>query len=215
LSLRIETDDLVWYIAYGSNLHAARFNCYISGGRPPGARRIYLGCRDQSRPRQDIGIHLAGGLTFAGESTVWGGGMAFYNPHADGELAARAYLLTFGQLSDVVAQEARRPVGNDLSLDSGADRQWPTNSHVYETLLHLDDRDGSPMFTITSLQDLESTPPSASYLRTMLNGLGEAFGWTAEQRVRYLLRAPGVTPAWSASRLVELCDGARPVSPST
>ena len=207
LSPRLATDDLVWYVAYGSNLHAARFNCYISGGRPPGAHRTYLGCRDKSRPRQDIRIRLAGGLTFAGESTVWGGGMAFYNPHADGELAARAYLLTFGQLSDVVSQEARRPVGNDLSLDSGADRQWPTSSHVYETLLHLSDRDGLPMFTITSLQNLDPTPPSASYLRTMVNGLGEAFGWTADARVQYLLRARGVTPSWSANRLAELCDG--------
>jgi hypothetical protein len=204
LSLRIETDDLVWYVAYGSNLHAARFNCYISGGRPPGARRTYPGCRDKSLPRQDIGIRLAGGLIFAGESTVWGGGMAFYDPHADGELAARAYQLTFGQLSDVVAQEARRPVGSELALDSGVDRRWPVPSLVYETLLNLDDRDGLPMFTITSLQNLEPTAPSAPYLRTMLDGLGEAFGWTVEQRVHYLLRAPGVTPAWSASRLVEL-----------
>jgi hypothetical protein len=38
-------------------------------------------------------------------------------------------------------------------------------------------RDGLPMFTITSLQDLEPTAPSAPYLRTMLDGLGEAFGW--------------------------------------
>ena len=173
MSLRIETDDLVWYIAYGSNLHAARFNCYISGGRPPGARRTYLGCRDQSPPRQDIGIHLSGGLTFAGESTVWGGGMAFYNPHADGELAARAYLLTFGQLSDVVAQEARRPVGSDLALGSGVDRRWAVPSQVYETVLQVGDRDGLPLFTITSLQNLEPTTPSAPYLRTMLDGLGE------------------------------------------
>jgi hypothetical protein len=207
LSLRPATDDLVWYAAYGSNLHAARFNCYISGGRPPGARRTYLGCRDQSPPRRDIGIHLSGGLTFAGESTVWGGGMAFYDPHADGELAARAYMLTFGQLSDVVSQEVRRPVGNDLSLDSGVDHQWPTKSHVYETFLYLEDRDGIPMFTITSLQKLDPVPPSAAYLRTMLNGLGEAFGWTEEARVRYLLRARGVTPTWSVGRLVELCDG--------
>jgi hypothetical protein len=63
------------------------------------------------------------------------------------------------------------------------------------------------MFTITSLQSLEPTAPSEHYLRTMLNGLGEAFGWTAAERVDYLLRAPGVTPAWTASRLVELCDG--------
>jgi hypothetical protein len=132
--------------------------------------------------------------------------MAFYNPHVDGELAARAYQLTFGQLSDVVAQEARRPVVSDLALDAGADRQWPVPSLVYETLLNLDDRDGLPMFTITSLQNLEPTVPSGPYLRTMLDGLGEAFGWTAEQRVHYLLRAPGVTPAWSAGRLVELCD---------
>jgi hypothetical protein len=207
LNLRLTTDDPVWYVAYGSNMSAARFGCYISGGRPRGARRTYLGCRDQSPPRRDIGIHLAGGLTFAGESKVWGGGMAFYHPHADGELAARAYLLTFGQLSDVVAQEARRPVGSDLALDTGVDREWPVPSLVYETVLNLDDRDGLPMFTITSLQNLEPTAPSAPYLRTMLDGLGEAFGWTAEQQVRYLLRAPGVIPAWSASRLVELCDG--------
>jgi len=64
---------------------------------------------------------------------VWGGGIAFYNPHADGEMAARAYLLTFGQLSDVVAQEARRPVGSDLMLGSGVDRRWAVRSQVYET----------------------------------------------------------------------------------
>ena len=85
--------------------------------------RTYLGCRDQSPPRRDVGIHLAGGLTFAGSSTVWGGGIAFYDPHADGQVAARAYLLTFGQLSDVVAQEARRPVGSDLVLQR---RRRPT-----------------------------------------------------------------------------------------
>ena len=77
-------------------------------------------------------------------------------------------------------------------------------SHVYETLLNVDDRDGLPMLTITSLQNLEPTTPSAAYLRTMLDGLGESFGWTADERVRYLLRAPGVTPAWTAGELLAL-----------
>lgn len=40
-------------------MRATRFGCYISGGRPRGARRTYLGCRDQSPPRRDCGIHLA------------------------------------------------------------------------------------------------------------------------------------------------------------
>ena len=208
LNLRLATDDLVWYVAYGSNMRAARFNSYISGGRPQGTRRTYLGCRDQSPPLRDIGIHLAGGLTFAGRSSVWAGGIAFYNPHADGEVAARGYQITFGQLSDIVAQEVRRPVRGDFALDDGeVEGRWPVGSHTYETLLHLDDRDGLPMFTITSLQDLEPTPPSAPYLRTMLDGLGEAFGWTTDERVRYLLQAPGITSAWTASRLVALGDG--------
>ncbi len=205
MSPALRTDDPVWYVAYGSNMSAARFGCYVSGGRPPGARRTYLGCRDQSPPRRDVGIRLAGGLSFAGESTVWGGGIAFYDPRAANELAGRAYLLTFGQLSDVVAQETRRPVESDLVLEDGVDRRWRVSSYVYETLLHVDDRDGVPMFTITSLQDLEHTPPSAPYLRTMLDGLEETFGWTADERAAYLLRAPGVSPAWNAGELVDLC----------
>ena len=128
---------------------------------------------------------------------VWGGGIAFYNPDADGEVAARAYLLTFGQLSDVVSQEARRPVGSDLALGNGI-------AHGGHDAVPMSTRqscmwrpDGLAMFTITSLQNLEPTAPSEHYLRTMLNGLGEAFGWTAAERVDYLLRAPGVTPAWT------------------
>jgi hypothetical protein len=206
LNLLLANQDPVWYVAYGSNMNAARFRCYIAGGRPHGARRTYLGCRDKSPPRRDVGIHLSGGVTFAGESTVWGGGIAFYDPRADGELAARAYLLTFGQLSDVVAQETRRPVGSDLALGSGVDGRWALPSAAYETLLHVGERDGLPMLTMTSLQNLEPTPPSASYAHTMLDGLGETFGWTVDERVRYLMRAPGVTPTWTADRLVELCD---------
>ncbi|MBB5167263.1 histone deacetylase [Mycobacterium sp. AZCC_0083] len=207
MNLLLATEDPVWYVAYGSNMNAARFGCYLSGGRPRGARRTYLGCRDPSPPVRDVGIRLAGGLTFAGSSTVWGGGIAFFDPRADGELAARAYLLSFGQLSDVVAQETRRPVGSDLALGSGVDRRWALPSAAYETLLHVGERDGLPMFTITSLQNLDPAPPSAAYVHTMLDGLGETFGWTADEQVQYLLRAPGVAPAWTASQLVELCDG--------
>jgi hypothetical protein len=207
LTFRLGTDDLVWYVAYGSNMHAARFACYLSGGRPRDARRTYLGCRDRSPPRRDIGVHLPGGLVFAGESMVWGGGIAFYDPVARGELAARAYLVTFGQLSDVIAQEARRPVGGDLVLGDGADR-WPVGgSHVYETLLYVADSDGLPMFTITSLQNLAPAAPGAPYLRTVLDGLHETFGWSPDERVEYLLRATGVAPAWTADQLAALCDG--------
>jgi hypothetical protein len=216
VELVLKTEDPVWYVAYGSNLCAARFACYVSGGRPRGGARTYRGCRDQTPPRRDVGIRLAGGLVFAGASRVWGGGIAFYDPDAGGELMARAYQLDFGQLSDVVAQETWRPIGENLLLDDefvsagGARRavpnRWPVPARSYDTLLHVGDRDGLPMFTITCLQGLEPAPPTAPYLRMMLDGLFEAFGGTADERADYLLRTPGVSPTWTASRLIGLCD---------
>ena len=200
------TQDLVWYVAYGSNLSAARFGCYLAGGCPPGSFRTYEGCRDRSPPRRADGVLLPGGLTFAGASSVWGGGMAFFDPTADATVAARAYQVTFGQFSDIVAQEARHPVAEDLVLSEGT-RQWPTPSGVYETVLHLDDRNGLPMLTITSLQELDPKPPTAAYLRMVLAGLGEAFGWEPDRCVAYLLGARGITPEWTPEALTALCDG--------
>ncbi|MFN8072664.1 MAG: histone deacetylase [Mycobacterium sp.] len=206
MSPGLSDDDLVWYVSYGSNMSAARFGCYLTGGFPVGARRRNPGCRDRSAPHRDAAVRLVGGLVFAGDSSVWGGGIAFYDPGADDELAARAYLVTYGQLADIVAQEVRRPVGSDVIRGDGALRRWEVPSSVYGTLLQLEDKDGSPMFTITSLKDLEPATPSAAYLRTVLQGLGEAFGWTAEERARYLLRAPGVLPGWDADSLIGLIE---------
>lgn len=212
MSLQLGTDDPVWYVAYGSNMSAARLDCYISGGQPRGGSRVYLGCRDPSPPRADAAVALPGGIFFAGESKVWGGGIAFYNPFSTGESAARGYLITFGQLSDVVAQETWRPVKADLPLDVletvelPVERHWPLESQTYSSLLHVGDREGVPMMTITSLQELTPTAPSGPYLKTMLDGLAEVLGWSLDQRVRYLLAAPGITPSWTAESLAALCE---------
>jgi hypothetical protein len=200
----MDTDDPVWYVAYGSNMCLARLGCYLTGGQPAGARRAYPGCRDPSPPARDVGIRLTGGLMFAGSSTVWGGGMGFYDPDSDAQLAARAYLLTFGQLSDIAAQETKRPVGGDLALGDEGGSGWLLPSHTYETLLPVGERDGFPMFTLTSLRDQQPAAPSAPYLRTVLQGLDETFDWTADERVDYLLQAPGVAPAWTEGALLGL-----------
>ena len=53
---------------------------------------------------------------FAWESPTWGGGIAFHDADADGEVLARAYLLTERQLTDVLEQEMRREPGADHDL---------------------------------------------------------------------------------------------------
>lgn len=205
MSLLLNTDDPVWYVAYGSNMSAARFDCYLSGGRPVGGSRTYEGCRDPSAPRADEAALLDGGLYFAAQSRVWGGGIAFYDPDANGAMAARAYLVTFGQLSDVAAQEARLPVGTDLPMTGHEDGRWVLETRTYESVIRLADRRGVPAFTLTSIRGLEPKPPSAPYLRTLLVGLDETFGWSVDERVAYLLRAAGVAPTWTAEALAALC----------
>ena len=84
---------MLWYVAYGSNLHAARLDWYLRGGRPPGGLRTYPGCRDCRPPRRTVPALIPGGVYFAGESRAWTGGMAFYDPQLPGRAAARGYLV--------------------------------------------------------------------------------------------------------------------------
>jgi hypothetical protein len=199
------TDDPVWYVAYASNLSAERLRCYLAGGRPPGSRRLYQGGRDPTPPTAATRVDLPGALVFAGRSRVWGGGMAFHELGGAGEVVARAYRLTFGQVSDLVAQESRHPVGRDLD-QIDPEGGWRTPSEVYETLVHVGDRDGLPMLTLTTRRPLQESAPSEAYLRTILRGLREVTGWPPERRAAYLAPARGVFPTWTHASLLALCD---------
>lgn len=193
-------DTYVWYAAYGTNLSTARLRCYVSGGRPSGAARHYDGCRDTSPPRDHRPVELGGRLSFAGESGVWGGGMAFFAVDGGGVVHARAYLLRLQQLGDLVAQEARRPVGTDLVLAVDG----PTRhglSRTYDVLLDLGELDGHRMLTLTGTSLPAANAPSAAYVRTMLEGLADGFGLDADARVAYLAAAGGVAPHWSVEAL--------------
>lgn len=200
--------DLVWYVAYGSNLASERLRCYLAGGRPRGGLRTYLGARDPRDPQDTRAVELNGGIVFAGQSTAWTGGMAFYAPETVGRVAARAYLLTVEQANDLVAQEIRRPPGDDLRLV--ADRpnsSRPLGGRAYDTALRLRDIDGHPAVTITSMRSQEPSSPAAAYLLWICRGLLEAFDWPPGRIAEYLGQFPGVRDAWTVEDLVALADG--------
>lgn len=201
----------VWYVAYGSNLALDRFRCYLAGGRPAGGARVYAGCRDHSDPQRIAGVHVPGGLVFAGASRVWGGGSAFYDHAAAGCVAGRAYLLTANQLGDVAAQEMRREPGGEFARELAALLPDVNALHTmgpgrYETVVRLGERDGLPMFTVTHdpAADLEPAAPTAPYLRWIATGLTEAHAWNTQQVVEYLQAAPGVQKAWTPDALTDL-----------
>lgn len=198
--------DRVWYTAYGSNLHRDRLTCYLAGGRPPGARRSYPGCRDHSPPLATVPVLLPGQLYFALESKTWTGGMAFYDPFDEGELPARAYLLTAEQFADIAAQEMYRAPGTDLDLTgvlrTGRAQLGPGR---YETLVCPGQLDGHPMLTFTApwrRAEAELNRPSAAYLRNFVAGLGESHGWTRERTADYLSTRPGAAGEWTSAQIL-------------
>ena len=205
----------VWYVAYGSNLGLERFRCYLTGGTPAGGLREYPGCRDPSEPERAAAFDVPGGLVFAGESTVWGGGMAFYDAHAPGRAACRAYLVTVEQFADVVAQEMRRPPGGEFARDlagllGDVESVHTMGSGRYETVTRLGESAGAAMFTVThdDAGSLEPAAPAAAYLWWISAGLREAHGWDASRIAGYLEAAPGVAGAWTRSQLTELAEAA-------
>ncbi|GHF37602.1 hypothetical protein FHX82_006368 [Amycolatopsis bartoniae] len=197
---------LVWYVSYGSNMNAARFGCYLSGGMPDGGRLAFPGCRNPEWPLRSLGCELPGGIYFATESLTWGGGRAFYDPALPGTAAARAYLITAGQFSDVVAQEMYREPGADLDLTAAlATGRATLGPGRYETLVCAGELDGHPLLTFTApweWTDVELLAPSAPYLRMLASGLCEAHGWDRARAAAYLAARPGAAGTWTAEGIL-------------
>ncbi|MEV7599051.1 histone deacetylase [Kitasatospora sp. NPDC089797] len=200
---------LLWYAAYGSNLHAARFACYLYGGRTEGAALACPGCRDRRPPRASAALTLPGTLYFAGSSATWGGGAtAFYDPDGPGTVPARGYLLTPGQFSDVAAQEMHRPPGSgpDLTrvLACGYDAGTPGR---YGTLLRVGALGGRPVLTFTSPAGSAGGglgAPTGAYLRTLGAGLAQAHGWGPWRAAGYLASRPGAAGHWGVAAVAGL-----------
>lgn len=181
----------VWYVSYGSNMSRARLGCYIQGGRPPGASVTYVGARDSTMPVEDLAVDLPGSLYFAGDSHIWGGGVAFYDHDVAGHTCARAYRITVSQFADVAAQEMHRIPDPDDPLEEVVLGGFEAGRHEagpghYETLIEVGHRDGLPMLTFTAPHGLDAVPhtrPRPAYLAMLADGLREAHGWD-EERIR-------------------------------
>ncbi|WP_235980726.1 histone deacetylase [Streptomyces albidus (ex Kaewkla and Franco 2022)] len=198
----------VWYAAFGSNLFRARLNFYLSGGTPPGASWHHPGCRDPRQPEQAVPIMLPGELYFALESKVWTGGVAFYDPLGEGRAAARAYLVTAQQFSDIAAQEMHREPGADLDLTevlaTGRSELGPGR---YETLVCPGLLDEHPVLTFTApwaRHDVTCNAPSAAYLQQLAFGLAESHPWSGERIAHYLSTRPGAAGHWTADAVAAL-----------
>lgn len=165
----------VWYVAYGSNKVPARFHTYLRGGRPAGSRRTYLGARNPELPERCEAIRIPHRLFFAGESPVWGGGVAFVDPRADPvhSTPAVAWLVTTEQLCDLVAQEngGEAPGPAIPGLPRSGERIVVAAGR-YDMLVGLEPIDGIAAATLTSSDPPPPNEPSPTYLALVEHDAG-------------------------------------------
>ncbi len=165
----LKDKDYVWYAAYGSNMKAERFNCYIFGGRLEANKRIYEGCSDKSHWTEERLQIIKGRVYFANESPSWQGkGVAFFDPKGNDMIYMREYKITFDQLKDVWKQE-------------GNTKKW------YNALYCLGiAKDGCPIYTITASDEKPTNKPSEEYVKMFDDALKEAWALSSAERKRYL-----------------------------
>jgi hypothetical protein len=201
---------MVWYAGYGSNLWAARFRCYIEGGTPPGLTRSCRGARDTTPPSVDRPFEIPHRLYFAGLAEPWGGAPAFIDTveRPDPATHARAYLITWEQFEDVVAQENGRPTAPvALALDDlTAGSRTRLGPGRYENLLCFGRLDEFPVVAFTSpwtMNEAQLGAPSPSYLKVMIAGLRESHTMSDDALVAYLGSAPGCSEELATSALAD------------
>lgn len=151
---------------------------------------------------------LPGELYFALESPQWTGGTAFYDPGGEGRTAARAWLVTAEQFSDIAAQEMHREPGEDLDLrevlTSGRDE---VGTGRYETLVCAGIIDDHPVLTFTApwgRDGVPGNPPAAVYLRHLASGLNESHAWPGRRIAEYLATRRGAAGHWSTESVAGL-----------
>lgn len=167
----------VLYVAYGSNLHPDRFNCYVSGGTPTGATRTYHGCADPTPHGTAVALHIPHRRFFAGNSRIWNGGAAFIDPEP-GEhhrTPAVGYPIAADQLRDIIAQENGGEAGdlNTLELPEPGEHARIATNHWYDLLIGLQVPDGRHGITFTAATPPAPNPntPSPAYLDTIRTGI--------------------------------------------
>ena len=177
--------DLVWYVAYGSNILRSRFLCYIKGGRAKGCKKEDSGCRNKAEPIKDKPIIIPYELYFAKEGTIWGEGAAsFIKPKKSKTEStyARQYLITLEQFKDIVKQENNVIIENieinvmDLLKEGELSLGAPNEMEWYGRIVHLGEDEGFPMLTFTAKWSEvdEYGKPSTNYLNTIKKGLKES-----------------------------------------
>lgn len=212
--------DLVWYVAYGSNMDRNRLSTYLEGDLHLGSASTHPGARDRRPPLADAPHRLPFEVFFAGRSTRWDGAVAYCATGAgrycatgpDGDSATgadgdsalgadgppgpalgRRWLLRRSQLEDLVRQENRSAAPVAVDVDRcRASGYLDVAGGRYGRVVWLGEVDGVPALTATCAQPVTPHRPAGiAYLATIGRGLSQAWQLDLGDIARYLAARRG------------------------
>lgn len=207
-----EKKKKVWYACYGSNLLEERFQCYISGGQPKNAKRIYPGCSDRNFSGIWKPVRIPGKLYFAKSSKTWsGGGAGFIRTTAgEAETLGRRYLITEQQFIELVQQEIKFEGEFHIDLNEVRSKGFldMKNDSWYGKILYLGEQDGNSVFTFTNEIFLEEeiNAPHPYYLKIIIEGLKETYKMSNAEIENYLKDKKGIKGFPVEKELASLID---------
>ena len=182
----------VWYVAYGSNLLAARFDAYLRGCGEDTPWGPHRGAADPTPATGDRRVTVPYPVFFGGHSRRWDGGCCFCpcEPIPDDRLTVvgRAWRITWDQMADVVAQENGHPTGETFLPTDPPDPGEAVRvlDGIIDLLIGMDRIDGEAVCTLGSTSPPPIGPPSTSYRAVLAAGMAE-MGLDPEETERDLL----------------------------
>lgn len=201
----------VWYACYGSNLLEERFRCYISGGQPKGANRLYPGCTNKTFPTHTKPLTINREMYFAKISKTWnGGGAAFIRSEVnkDVKTLGRMYHITRQQFIDLVQQEIKFEGNFNIDLEKVIEEGSLNmrNDSWYGQIIYLGDDQGHPIFTFTNEEYLENdiNAPNEHYLKIIIEGLKQTYKLAPSEIQKYLENKTGIKDTFIEKELPEL-----------
>jgi len=163
--------DLVWYVAYGSNILAERFMCYINGGQFRNNGRDHKKCPDTTPPRAKMLYELPFDMYYGNHSGSWDRlGVSFLDATKPGKAYGVAYLVTKEQFEHIYREE------------NGGLLPKP-NSTWYNRILELGSIDTIPVKTFTNEGIVEKVDAGERYQKVLIEGLKENYARLGNQKI--------------------------------
>ena len=166
---KINDDEYIWYLCYGSNINIKRFMIYINGDKD-GNYAKKDGCRDKTKPLDSKPYIIRRRIYFAKHSGKWNGGVAFLNYRSLGKVYGKIYKIKKSQFMDILHQEQRLK--------------------DYNTIVYIGKYHKRPIYTFTALHKLSDLEkPSKEYLDVIKEGILNTYNKLSTNKVdKYIKR---------------------------